>query len=185
MRIKMKKTLSDAIASLTPRNCIIFAVIVALSGLSISVFGIVVWKRFVLPSLVGSLAFVGWEIGREIAGKQTGLSKLINAGSTGTAVFAVFLLLGAFADTLFIPDPGYALFGVLSLMLLWFNFHAIKAKRIVHKLTPEDKIVVTDGAAVIYAKMTRLQKEIGETLHDNDVQMKKLPKHLRQVHLVH
>lgn len=168
----MRATIKDAYSALTLRNCVAMAVIIAASVFSIDLVGYSVWRRFVLPSVIIGVAVMGWKIARLIA--EAGLSRIINAASTGLVAFGLTLYLAALIDGLWFADRGYFSFTIMVLMWSWIAFHLYRALKVLKQMSPERRSIVTESTAVIYAQMTYREQQSKEVLDRYDKEVRRL-----------
>lgn len=160
----MKSTIKDAYNALTLRNVTIIAFAVVASIVSIDLFGYLIWRRFVTPSIIIAAACIGWSIARHV--NQEGLRRIVNATSVGLCGFAIALFIGAFVDALMFPNVGYFAFGIITAMWLWITLHMARALSILRRMPDVRKDLVTESTAVIIAQMTHREERIGEVLDD-------------------
>jgi hypothetical protein len=162
----MKATIRDVKDSLNIRNITVFATIIALSFALIELLGYVVWRRFPVPSLIVTVAVLGWRIGRRIG--HPGLSKVLNAASVGLGAFGVMLWAAAVIDGWYFTVMGYVSWSVQMVMWAWIAFHIWRAWRVIKDMPPDRLMHVTEGTETIYAQMTYRQAQIKTVLKSYD-----------------
>lgn len=148
----MRATIRDAYKALSLRNIAIFTAIVIFSYVLIDLVGYIVWRRFPIPTLIISVAILGWKIGRKIG--HAGLAKLMNAASVGLGVFGIILWTAAVLDAQFFVERGYLSWATTMVMWAWITFHVWRAWDVLRTMPPDKLIHVTEGTEAIYAQMT-------------------------------
>lgn len=162
----MRATARDVIGALTLRNCAVFAGIVLLSLILIDAVGYVIWRRFPIPTLIITVAVLGWKIGRRIG--HAGLAKVLNAASVGLGLFGVAIWVSALIDASYFPQVGYVTSTTTMAMWGWIAFHIWRAWRVLKTMPPDNLSHVTQGTAAIFAEMTYRRAEAQEVLERYD-----------------
>lgn len=160
----MRATLQDLRKLLErPRNIAIVAVLIAISIFAIATFGYPTWRRFVIPSEIFITGYIGTRIASRL--KQAKFfTRIVLTASRGVQIFAVVLFGGAFIDSFFFGDIGYALFTGTALLWLWVNFSFHRVDCRLRDLPEEKKLIVTESTDVILLQMDYRSEEIRSTL---------------------
>lgn len=148
----MSNPIRDVYNALTLRNTVAFSCILAISITSFLAFDFVVWRRFPIPMLILSVAFLGWQIGRLI--NHAGLSHILNAASAGLGCFGLAHCGAAIIDSNLFPVTGYCSWTVHMTMWGWILFHVTHAWKVLKSMPQDNMTHVTAGTEAIYAQMT-------------------------------
>lgn len=138
---------------------------IVLSLIAIDTVGYLAWRRFPLPMLVITTAFIWIGIGKAI--NHPPLSKIVKGMSVGLCAFGITILVGAFVDAFFWAETGYLAFGGAVALWAWIAFESYRGLRVLDVMPEENKVRVTMSTAEIIAQMTETQHRIERVVADS------------------
>lgn len=149
----MKATFYEAKEALQrPRNLLALSTSVIASAVIVELTSYVVWRRFVIPTLLLITGRIIHRIGKKRL-KTSPVSLLVCMTGKGTMWVAGAMLIGAFLDSIFFAEVPQIVYWILVCGFATAGFQASRLEMRLMAATPEDIAVITDSSDVVRARL--------------------------------